>query len=102
MVRVPLCRFARKESTGWKADRRQEILSLEALRTCSGALMIYIVDHLPGFVRYLAVVFKEDGCDGSVIADQQRVTLIVFRPFLLNTPQSIDLPSRQLVIPPLL
>ena len=59
----PSCRFARKGSTRSKVDRRQEISDLQALSTCLSALMIHITGHLPGFVRYLAAPFREDGCD---------------------------------------
>ena len=42
--------------------RRQGILGLQYLSNYLVYLIIDVVGHLPGFVKYLAAFFKEDGC----------------------------------------
>ena len=63
MGRVPSCQFAQKGSSRSKVDPRQGISGLKALSTCPSMLMIRTIGHLPGFVKYLAAPFKEDGYD---------------------------------------
>ena len=43
-------------------DLRQGILGLQCLSRILVYLIIDVVGHLPGFVKYLAAFFKEDGC----------------------------------------
>ena len=62
VVGVLLCRCAQKGSTGSKVDRRQGISGLESLRTSLMLFMIRVEGHSPGFAKYLAAPFKEDGC----------------------------------------
>ena len=52
--------------------RRQGISGLQCLSKFLVFLIIGVVGHLPGFVKYLAAFFKEDGC-GDVSNRQQIV-----------------------------
>ena len=61
------------ESTDSRVDRRREILGLQSVGNTLVTLVVTVGSVLPGFVRYLAAPFKDDGCGESTIKSQETV-----------------------------